>query len=318
MDRDVPEDLDAELRMLTAVAGQRDELARGREQIARQIAALEQRRFGWQQAVGDASAALERLERFGLLRLFHAVRGDRRRRLEDERAKLAEARLRHDECDAELTPLLAEQARIDTELRGVDRADARLAELVRAKAAALEARGGVAAERLLQSARLLGDLGARHHEIEQAVAAGRLALGELEATESELRGARWWGRIDMLRGGLLSGMAKHADIQGARSHAERAQRHVREFVQLLGAAGVELPSTNIEVGALAKLGDLFLDCLISDWLVQSKILDALVRVTHTREAVQELVWSLEREQKQLQQQLAAAERERAAWIGRAG
>lgn len=318
MDPDGREDLDAELRTLNAVVGQRDELLRERERVGRQVAALEQRRFGWQESARHASAALAKLEGFGFARLFHALRGDRRQRLDQERAKLREAQLAHDACDAELTPLLDERARIDAELRDAGRADARLGELLRVKAAAIEARGGHAAERLLQSARLLGDLGVRERELEQAVAVGRSALVELEAAEAALRGARSWGRIDLIGGGLLSGMAKHSRIQLARHHAERAKTRLCEFVERLRGDGSEAPRVHIEVGVLAKLGDLFLDCMISDWLVQSQIASALVRVEHAFEHARELVWCAEREQKQVQQQLESAERERAAWIERAG
>jgi hypothetical protein len=311
-------ELDRRLQQLAQDLHRRDKLRRDLQQLAEQVRELENERAKWQDRARDASEDLEKLEGIGLARLFHTLLGDRSQRIDDEREQLLQARLRHDECDAGLEPLHTERARIEAELRALADVEPRRVELLRHKEEVLAARGGDVAQRLIESAQRLGELADQGRETDEAIAAGRRVLPELDAADSELRGARSWGQLDLLGGGLITSLAKHSRIDRARSRVEQAQRCLRDLVRELRDVDFVATDLTIDVGGFLRFADVFFDNLISDWVVQSRIKNALDRIVETRDRVRQVVWDLERHRRKLEQLLADARGERAAWIEQAG
>ena len=52
-------------------------------------------------------------------------------------------------------------------------------------------------------------------------------------------------------------MAKHSNIDKARSRVERAQRHLRDFVRELRDVEMQTTELNIDIGQFAKFADYF-------------------------------------------------------------
>lgn len=114
-------------------------------------------------------------------------------------------------------------------------------------------------------------------EQREAEEAGRRALESMYAAREKLNGAKNWGIFDMMGGGFLADLMKRSKLQGAEMLMEKAKRDVQVFQSELRDVQVSL-NLRIEIGAFLSFADFFLDGLVADYMVQSKISDARVQV----------------------------------------
>lgn len=308
------EDIDEELRQLAADRARRDKLQRDRASIRSEIDGAEKRRNRWQEMAAAAGEDLQKLEGLSLTALFRSILGDRGDRIRDEQAKLLHAKLRHDEAEAALAPLLAEDSRIRQELKALGDIDQRNRELLGAKEALVRTRGGEQAERLDRVGAQIGGLQSAVREIDEAIDAAFAAEEALDSAADSLRSAKSWGTFDLLGGGLVATYAKHSNIDKARLWAERAQQRLRRFARELEDVAASSKELTVDVGDFLRFSDYFFDGLIADWMVQRRIVEATERVTATRSQVRRLRLDLERRKKGTGQQLDEAQRQRATWI----
>lgn len=107
-------------------------------------------------------------------------------------------------------------------------------------------------------------------EIREAMEAGKRAQRALEAARSCLKTAGGWGVWDMIGGGLFSGLLKHSSMDKAQRYVEDAVREMRAFQKELDdVSGAE--EFHITLDGFSKAADLFLDNIVVDYLVQSRI-----------------------------------------------
>lgn len=129
-------------------------------------------------------------------------------------------------------------------------------------------------------------------EIREAIQGGERALLALNEAERYLSSASGWGIWDMLGGGFISGMMKHAKMDDAQRSMEKVQYELQNFsrelrdVQMNGAF-------QINFDGFTKFIDIFCDNLLVDMLVQSKISDAKKNVAVTKQRVEDVIRQLE-------------------------
>ena len=110
-------------------------------------------------------------------------------------------------------------------------------------------------------------------EIDEAMQAGREALGYLNDARECLSSAGNWGIVDMLGGGLLTTLIKRSKMKDADTLVQQARSALKRFQKEL--MDVEnIPDFRIETGDFLTFADYFFDGIVADWLVQSKINDA--------------------------------------------
>ena len=107
-------------------------------------------------------------------------------------------------------------------------------------------------------------------EVSEAITAGRQALSILRMAKDELRSAGNWGVVDMVGGGLLSGMMKHSKINHASSYMRMAKEKLLIVQRELKDVYIST-DMDIEISDFLTFADFFLDGLITDYLVHSKI-----------------------------------------------
>ncbi len=114
-------------------------------------------------------------------------------------------------------------------------------------------------------------------ERQEAIRAGERALSSLKDAQYYLGSARLWGIVDLLGGGGLSGLMKHSGISKASRSLERAKADLWSFQkELRDVAGVA--DIQIDISGFLTFADFFLDGVIADYLVQSKIRNARSQV----------------------------------------
>ncbi|MBB5182548.1 hypothetical protein [Catenisphaera adipataccumulans] len=112
-----------------------------------------------------------------------------------------------------------------------------------------------------------------NQEVEEAIWAGRQAQRSLQEAKSCLDHARGWGIVDLIGGNEISGLMKHMNVRQANRALKRAQDDLQTFSR--EAADVqELVGLQVNIGGFLTFADFFLDGLVTDIWVQSKIKDA--------------------------------------------
>lgn len=110
-------------------------------------------------------------------------------------------------------------------------------------------------------------------EVREAVAAGRRALASLEEAADALDSASRWGLFDLVLGGPISSLAKHARLGDAREALERARADLYAFTrELSDVRGIE--ELRVNVGGVALALDVLVDNPFVDLYVQKRISDA--------------------------------------------
>ena len=110
-------------------------------------------------------------------------------------------------------------------------------------------------------------------EIAEAVAAGRRALASLEEAAEALDSASNWGLFDMVLGGPIASLVKHACLGGAREALDRARADLYAFTRELDDVRA-IESLRVNVGTVASALDVLADNPFVDLYVQMKIQEA--------------------------------------------
>ncbi|MCR8907321.1 hypothetical protein NW198_01635 [Thermophilibacter sp. ET337] len=110
-------------------------------------------------------------------------------------------------------------------------------------------------------------------EVREAVLAGRRALESLEEASEALDSASNWGLFDLLAGGLITSLVKHARLGDAREALERARADLYAFTREVDDVRT-IESLRVDVGGIATALDVIADNPFVDLYVQKKIDDA--------------------------------------------
>ncbi|MCD7883170.1 MAG: hypothetical protein LUI87_05630 [Lachnospiraceae bacterium] len=135
-------------------------------------------------------------------------------------------------------------------------------------------------------------------EIREAITAANRALDSLENAQRELKGAKNWGLLDLFGGGMVTTMLKHGRMDKAQRQIEDAKYYLQVLKKEL--RDIDIPmNINVEVGSFLSFADLFFDGMVADWLVQSRINDAIRQVDMAHARVLEILGNLQRWEDQL-------------------
>ena len=125
-------------------------------------------------------------------------------------------------------------------------------------------------------------------ERREAIEAGERALDSLEEALDCLENAGNWGFLDILGGGLLSGLIKHERMNKAEEYLEEAKDDLRLFEEELMDLD-ELETINLDTQDFLGLADIIFDGLIADVMMQSRINEAKAAVNHAIRRVERIL-----------------------------
>lgn len=134
-------------------------------------------------------------------------------------------------------------------------------------------------------------------EIKEAIDAGRVALGSLGDAYRELQSASRYSIADILGMNLIGGIGKHVKISKAKDNLERARMALQKFSTEL--RDVHSLDHVIDIGDFWTFTDFFFDGLFVDIMVQSKISQALSKVSEAQNRVAHIIDELQRRLDQL-------------------
>ncbi|HEX7568710.1 MAG TPA: hypothetical protein VF355_09105 [Anaerolineaceae bacterium] len=235
---------------------------------------------------------VQRLEGLSLGSIFYTVLGDKEQRLDRERQEFLAAKLQRDQCQFAISSLELDLADLKYKLSALGNLDSAYQALLERKEKILLSSGNDLTRQLLDLSGQQANLLADRKELWEAVSAGQAVLTTLDGVINSLNSAERWGNWDMLGGGMLADLAKHSKIDEARDQVHQAQELLRRFQgELADIQSAE--SFLIDISSFDTFVDFFLDGLIVDWIVQSKIQNSLERTNQVRQRVKAVLQGLE-------------------------
>jgi hypothetical protein len=259
-----------------------------------------QKKLGEQQALLAAleeqrrkeEVDVDRLQGLSLKALFATVLGSKEEQLQKERQELLKAEMFTRSAQRMVDSLLAESESFQAQLSGLKHIEGEYQTLLKEK------EGWIVSQRL-QNAGEISEFGSRLaqtnvqiKELQEAIQAGEIVRDELDEVLSALDSAAGWGVWDLLGGGLLSTVIKHDHMDSARDASERVKTQLVTFQRELSDLA-KFEELNIDIEPVERFADLFLDGLLFDWVVQSKIVRSKEHTQSARRRVEELLRTLE-------------------------
>ena len=288
----------------------RDRLRRDLEAAQRSLKKEQQELAELTRRFHKEDTDVRRLEENSLVSLLYSIIGDKEARLDQERQEYLAAKLKYDNRQRGVASLERDlerlRARLDALGPGLDQ---RYADLLESKQQVLLEQGGPAAERLTDLAEEQALAHSAEREVNEAIQAGEAAESGLRQAVDALESAQSWGTWDLLGGGIISSAIKQSRLDEAHEAVQAVQpllqRFERELSDVDSAAGL-----SIESGGLTAFVDIFMDSLLFDLLVQSRINELLDAARGMVGRIEELLRRLEQQRESARQRLQSIEAER--------
>jgi hypothetical protein len=233
---------------------------------------------------------VHRLEGHSLRRWLIDLAGRRKDELDRERREAAAAKLQHDVAYNVARGLAGEVARLEAEVMALGDPYVRYQAALAEKERFHTERGDALGQRLLEVAARRADALADRRELDEAIEAGNEVLEHLSGLATTLRRASDFGMWDLIGGGAFVTMTKHGYIDDARSIAAGLQSKLLRFDRELAdvaAGGLGVGEVNLGLGW--RFADVFLDGILPDFLVQTRIASARDTVDDTAAYVQAML-----------------------------
>jgi DNA repair exonuclease SbcCD ATPase subunit len=245
---------------------------------------------------------VEDLERIGVKSLFLSITGKKEESLDKEKEELLRAKARYEECQTNIEDLKKDLAEAEKLLAEFGDIEGNYLRLLKEKEKLLIQSGSPQGRALGEKLIRADDLEVDIREVEEAIAAGRSTLESLKGVREKLDSAKGWGTWDLLGGGLISTIAKHSAIDEANSRAREVQHQLKTFRKELSDVN-EFTEIEVNISAFASFADFFLDGLIADWFVQSRINESIGYVEEASGSIESIVRDLEKRLSGLKKEL---------------
>ncbi len=135
-------------------------------------------------------------------------------------------------------------------------------------------------------------------EIGEAINAGKEVIYALESIKEALSKARNWGTWDIFGGGFISDMVKHSNLDKAEDNMQQLRYLLNKYTRELKDINMHI-SINLDISDMLRFADFFFDNIFSDMMVQSKINRALEQVDKAYNIVNNQIYQLQYEYKNL-------------------
>lgn len=297
---------------LLEVRGQlaeRDRLTRALERAAVALESEHKNLKALEDSFRKEDTDVRRLENTSLVGLFYAVMGRKETRLEEERQELLGAKLKYDNCRVRVEALERDVQELRERLKGGEGLKDFYQVLLNEKELLLRQSPGDEARQLDALSARLSNEQAAERELDEAVRAGEDTRAGLQHAVEALNSASTWGTLDLLGGGLLASAVKHSHLDDAHNAVQTVQpllqRFDRELADVSGQVGLD-----IDAGGLTAFADIFMDNLLVDLVVQSRIGESLEAAQSMLARVNELITRLKDQQTATRARIEQIEAER--------
>jgi hypothetical protein len=250
-----------------------------------------------------------KLEKGSLKGWFYSVLGSKEKQLEKERQEYLQVTLQYDECKNSIELLEYEQEVLKKKVEDFPALKKKVKELKIQRVKELKESGSAYGKALMRINDKVDDYQLKVRDIEDALEIGRQAISLLDTMVSYLKSARNWGNWDMYSGnrggGYWTAYQKHTNVDKAKALSYKIkfvlQRFDEELERIYGEGSGA--AYQIKIEGFSKFTDIFFDNLISDWIIQQKIINALNSVRSVNDQVNRICQTLDHDAKSLQEKI---------------
>ena len=240
------------------------------------------------------------LEKLSLKGIFHKVLGSKEEQLGKERQEYLQAALKRNEHKKSVELLEYEREILETKLKKLDGIQLEAQRLIEERETNLMRSGSPVGMRILTISKSIDESKHLKREIKEAIQVGQRAAVVLQEMEGYLRSARGWGNWDMMGGKGMSTYVKHTNIDRARGRLHQAQNLLVRFEEeLRDVYNPRQLNLTLNLDSFTRFIDIFFDNLISDWIVQQRIRNALSNVIAVKDRVSRLLGTLQMDDKEM-------------------
>ncbi|GLR16257.1 hypothetical protein [Portibacter lacus] len=245
----------------------------------------------------------KQLESMSLKSLFHKVLGSKEEQIEKERQEYLQASLKFNGMKKTVDILEYEKSLLEKKLIDVTLLENKLKTLKKQRSKELMNSNSPIGKELRELLKKMDRQVILRNEIRRAIHTGNEAAKSLERMLAFLQQAKNWGNWDMAGKGRMASYNKHDAVDRARETAFQAKHVLGKFQQELYNLGAGSFTFDIRIDSLSSFTDIFFDNLISDWIIQQKIKNALSNVYSVKDKVNRIVQSLGSDLQKVDQQV---------------
>ena len=253
---------------------------------------------------------IEALEGLSVKSLFHKVLGSKEDQLEKERQEYLQLSLKHKEHVRDLEVLEYELSLLQKKMSDVSRIASEIEGLKKTREQEILQSHSHLRTRLLTIYNDVDQRRARKAEMVQAHRAGQAALASIKRVHDHLAKAKKWGDWDSMSSSRHYDRRKHSEIDRAIDQGYHAKRLLKIFKNELSDLGIHIREMDLQIESSGTFMDVLFDNLITDWVVQNKIKNALRNVENTHDKVQRLLQNIESDMRQEERVIESLESEK--------
>jgi len=224
------------------------------------------------------------LERLTLKALFATILGSKEEQIQKERQDLLMVEMQTRSTKHLIDSLQAEVNHLQDQISQLKNIEDDYQRAFKQKEQYLINQNPKTASEIVQNSNRVAQTRNQIKEIEEAIRAGQNVQEGLEQMLESLNAASNWGTWDMLGGDLLVTMIKHDHMDTARDISDLVKAKITTFRRELTDVS-QFEDINIDMEPLERFGDLWLDGILFDWMVQSKIIRSR---EHTQSAIRQV------------------------------
>lgn len=245
---------------------------------------------------------VKNLEKLSLVSLYYSLVGNKHQQLNKEQVEFFAAKLKFDSCQSSINSLKREIQGYKQQVDDCDQYEAEYIESVKNNHSQASFEEN---KKLIEIADEIVQLKSNNIEVNEAIAAGRLAKAALRKVIEKMQSASNWGIFDMFGGGMIITAVKHSKINQSKEMVEKVnvliEKFNREISDINSPLNVDL---KIKIHGFKKFADYFFDGLIFDWMVQSKINKSLKAYADTEAEISRIIKLLLMESSSSKKQVA--------------
>jgi len=234
----------------------------------------------------------EAIESNGLKSVFYKVLGSREEQVEKERQEYLDASLRYNEHKKSIELLEFEIKLLEKKLGNTDPLHKKIEKLKQKRENEILKSNPKLAQKLIAIAQDTDQYYVFHKELKEAYVVGEKVVKSLEKMAKELQKAKDWGNWDMMGRSRSAGFNKHSAIDRAKNISVWVKHELLLFNKELADVGHKDANFNLNLDNFSKFTDVFFDNLISDWIIQQRIVNALSNTLAVRDRVALILRSL--------------------------
>ena len=244
---------------------------------------------------------VDQLENVSLRSVILGILGKKDERLDQERAELAAAILKHDLARKELDALEQLIAEKQSMLNRCLKAESEYEQVLCEKAEHICGMGGYEAEKIDALRRRISGIDVRIAELSEALTEGRIAESLARSALDSLGSAGNWSTLDLFCDSMLFDLAKYGAMDEAKDHISRLQMQLRRFHAELSDVAMDA-KMEVEAGGMYRFADYFFDDIFT-------AISSMNRIDRAKDAVNTALLRIRETIRALEEQLQEAQTE---------